>query len=595
MSARPPDAEKVIHGIAVSAGVCRGRLFVLGRTQIEVQKRTIAAGEVPAETHRLEQALLETRKRILEVQQRIRQATGTEHADIFDAHLLVLDDPVVLGEVIRRIETDLLGAEYAYDDTTRRYATSLAQVGDPYLRERVADLEDVSSRVLQVLLGHDGTSPLQSIQEPCIVVAHDLKPSQTVHLDRHMVLGFATDVGSRTSHTAILARSLQIPALVGLGDLSQTVESGTEALLDGYSGLLVLNPGEETLYRYGQFQERRRTLDVRVRQTMREPATTRDGHQIQLSANIEEPGDVKAVLDNGAEGVGLFRTEYIFIDRETFPSEEEQYQSYRQVAEALNPAPVLIRTLDLGGDKFRSQLQMPTEMNPSLGWRAIRFCLHEKDVFRTQIRAILRSSAHGNVKMMYPMISGLQELEQATALVEECRSALRREGLPFNEQMPIGAMIETPSAAMVADLLARRLNFFSIGTNDLIQYALAVDRTNEKIAHLYEPTHPAIIRLIDRVVKAAHEQGIWVGVCGEMAGDPILVPLLLGLGVDELSAAPAVVPQIKYLIQRIDFSTAGDLAAFALGSESAGDILERCLQSLGDAVPGLLDQSLGSA
>jgi len=495
-----------------------------------------------------------------------------------------------MDEVTRQIETERVNAEYAYHSVVERYATTLSKFEDAYLRERVADIHDVSSRVLNNLLGHTESEELRHLREPCIVVAHDLAPSQTAHLDRAKVLGFATDVGSRTSHTAILARSLQIPAVVGLETITEMVESGSDALLDGYSGLVILHPCEETLYRYGQLAAKRESVLIQIRKAIEQPAETADGHRIVVSGNIEEPGDIEAVRKNGAEGVGLFRTEYIFIDRDTFPTEEEQYESYRRVTEALNPAPVIIRTLDLGGDKFRSHMHAPTEMNPFLGWRAIRLCLHEKDVFRAQLRAILRASAHGNVKMMYPMISGLAELQQANELVEECKAQLRSEGKAFNENMDVGAMIETPSAAMIAESLARRLKFLSIGTNDLIQYSLAVDRTNEKIAHLYEPTHPGILRLIKTTIEAAHKHGIWVGVCGEMAGDTVLVPLLLGLGVDELSAAPPVVPQLKYLIRRVKLSNARKLAEFALSSESGGDVLERCLEFMNEIAPGLLEQ-----
>lgn len=590
MSAATGKEEKVFHGIAVSAGVVRAKIHILGRTQIRVERRDIAADEIAGEIRRLKQALLNTRQQIQEVQSRLTESLRAEHAAIFDAHLLVLEDPVILDEVTRQIETMKVNAEHAYKTVVDRYANSLAKLEDAYLRERVADIRDVAGRVLNELLGRADGDELRNLKEPCIVVAHDLAPSQTAHMDRSKVLGFVTDVGSRTSHTAILARSLQIPAVVGLATITEMVENGVEALLDGFSGWVIVQPEEETLYRYGELAVKRESILIQVRKAITEPAETIDGHRVIVSGNIEEPGDIKSVTANGAEGVGLFRTEYLFIDRDSFPSEQEQYESYRRVAEALNPDPVIIRTLDLGGDKFRSHMHAPTEMNPFLGWRAIRFCLHEKDVFRAQLRAILRASAHGNVKMMYPMISGLDELRQASDLFDECKAQLAEEGKAFNDEMDIGAMIETPSAAMISESLARRLKFLSVGTNDLIQYSLAVDRTNEKIAHLYEPTHPGILRLIKIAVEAAHRHGIWVGVCGEMAGDTVLVPLLLGLGVDELSAAPPVVPQIKYLIRRLKLSELTELAEFALASESGGDVLERCLQIINDAAPGLLEQ-----
>src|SRR5437588_10977606 len=360
--------------------------------------------------------------------------------------------------------------------------------------------------------------------------------------------------------------------------------------MDGFNGAIMLNPTDQTLFKYGQLIRKNVTLNDTMRDIQNKPAITLDGHRVLLSANIEQAGDTAAVKENGAEGVGLFRTEYLFINCDHLPSEEEQLQAYRQVAEALKPLPVVIRTLDLGGDKFLSHLQVPTEMNPFLGWRAIRFCLQERDIFRQQLRAILRASAEGNVKMMYPMISGVDELKQANALVEEYKTELRKENIPFDEALQIGAMIETPSAAIVADLLAKRLKFFSIGTNDLIQYSLAVDRMNEKIAHLYEPTHPAIVRLIKSTVQAAHEQQIPVTVCGEMAGDPVLAPLLLGLGVDELSASPPLVPAVKFLIRRLKLTEAQELAQFALNSDSPAEILAKCQELARRIAPGLFGE-----
>jgi phosphotransferase system enzyme I (PtsI) len=439
------------------------------------------------------------------------------------------------------------------------------------------------------LLGVDEESDLRRLKEPCIIISHDLTPSNTAQLDKRKVLGFATDVGSRTSHTAIMARSLRIPAIVGLKDASEELQSGQYALLDGLNGVIIINPTDQTLYEYGQIILKQATLQQTLRDILTEPAVTLDGHHVLLSANIEQAADAEQVKANGAEGVGLFRTEYLFLNRDRLPGEEQQYQAYREAVIALKPLPVVIRTLDLGGDKFLAHMQMPTELNPFLGWRAIRISLQERDIFRAQLRAILRASAEGNLKMMYPMISGLEELNQANALVEEYKSELRREGIAFDENLEIGAMIETPSAAVVADSLAKRVRFFSIGTNDLIQYSLAVDRMNEKIAHLYEPTHPAIVRLIKMIVDAAHHHDVRVSVCGEMAGDPALVPLLLGLGVDELSAAPPLVPQIKFIIRRLKLSEAKELAAFALTCESAADILARCQELARQVALSLFD------
>jgi phosphotransferase system enzyme I (PtsI) len=386
-----------------------------------------------------------------------------------------------------------------------------------------------------------------------------------------------------------MARSLRIPAVVGLKDVSARLEGGQYALLDGFNGVIVINPTDETLFQYGQLIHKQVTLQEKLRDIVLKPAVTMDGHRVFLTANIEQASDAEQVRANGAEGVGLFRTEYLFINREYPPGEEQQYQSYRAAASALKPMPVVIRTLDLGGDKFLAHMQMPAEMNPFLGWRAIRFCLQERDIFRGQLRAILRASAEGNVKMMYPMISGLDELNQANALVEEYKAELRQEKVPFDENLEIGAMIETPSAAIVADALAKRLKFFSIGTNDLIQYSLAVDRLNEKIAHLYEPTHPAILRLIRTTIQAAQAQKIKVSVCGEMASDPVLAPLLIGLGVDELSVAPALVPPVKFLIRRLKVTEAKALAEFALQCESAAEILARCQELAHQIAPSLFE------
>jgi phosphotransferase system enzyme I (PtsI) len=430
---------------------------------------------------------------------------------------------------------------------------------------------------------------LQKLKEPCIIISYDLKPSTTAQLDRKVVLGFATDIGGKTSHTAIMARSLRIPAVVGLKHASQEIQTGQYALLDGFNGILIINPTDQTLFEYGQIIRKQVSLQEKLRDLQDKPAVTLDGHRIILAANLAQPKDTEDVLANGAEGVGLFRTEYLFINRPTLPSEEEQFQAYRQVATALKPNPVIIRTLDLGGDKFVSHLQLPLEMNPFLGWRAIRFCLQETVIFRAQLRAILRASVEGNVKMMYPMVSRVEELNQANALVEECKAELRKEGVPFDERLEIGAMIEIPSAVLVADALARRVQFLSLGTNDLIQYTLAVDRMNERVAHLYEPTHPAILRLIKATVDAAHKQNIWVGVCGEMAGDPILTPLLLGLGVDELSATPALVAPVKFLIRRLKMNEARALAEFALNCELSAEILARAQSLARDIAPSLFE------
>jgi phosphoenolpyruvate-protein phosphotransferase (PTS system enzyme I) len=586
----PQDkGEKSFRGIPVSTGVCRGKILVLGRARPTISERHVADGDLAEEVNRLEKALVQTRHQILEVQRKVSEGMGAQEGGIFEAHLLVLEDRTLLDEVVRVIQQEKVNAEHAFHQVAERYAAMLAAIEDEYLRERATDMRDVTMRVLNNLLGVEEDVDLRHLKEPCIIISHDLTPSNTAQLDKRNVLGFATDVGSKTSHTAIMARSLRIPAVVGLKDASAQLENGQQVLLDGLNGVLIVNPTDQTLFEYGQLILRQATLQQRLNDLLHEPAITLDGHRVLVNANIEQAADTEQVKANGAEGVGLFRTEYLFLNRERLPGEEQQYQSYREAAVALKPLPVVIRTLDLGGDKFLAHMQMPTELNPFLGWRAIRISLQERDIFRAQLRAILRASAEGNVRMMYPMISGLDELKQANALLEEYKDELRREKVPFDEKLEVGAMIETPSAAMVADSLAKRVRFFSIGTNDLIQYSLAVDRMNEKIAHLYEPTHPAIVRLIKITVEAAHKQQVRVTVCGEMAGDPVLAPLLLGLGVDELSAAPSLVPSLKFLIRRLKFSEARELADFALDCESASEILARCQELAHQIAPGLFD------
>ena len=581
--------EKVYRGIAVSAGVCRGKVIVLHRARHAIVRRELDPDSVVPEVKRFEHALVRTRQQITEIQRRVAETMSSSEADIFDAHLLMLEDRVLIEEVIKIIREQKANADYAFHTASDRYIAVLEAVEDEYLRERAADLRDLTSRVLDNLLNAKQQLDLRHLTEPCILVGHDLSPSTTAQLDRNFVLGFATDVGGPTSHTAILARSLDIPAVVGVQNISEELETGDYALLDGYNGTVIVNPTDQTLFEYGQLAKIKATLGEKLREIQRQPAVTLDGKSIHLSANIEDQHDVAAVLAHGAEGVGLFRTEFLFINRESLPTEEEQLKVYREVAAALKPQPVIIRTLDLGGDKFSSHLQIAKEMNPFLGWRAIRFCLAQPDVFRAQLRAILRASAEGNVKMMYPMISGLDELSQANAHVEKCKAELRAENIPFDENLEIGAMIEIPSAALVADALAKKVKFFSIGSNDLIQYTLAADRTNEKVAHLYEPTHPAIIRLIKMTVDAAHANGNWVGVCGEIAGDPVLAPLLLGLGVDELSTAPSAIDTVKYIIRRVKNEEARKLAEFALQCESPAEIYARCQELARQTAPSLFE------
>ena len=581
--------EKVFQGIGVSAGVCRGKVIVLRRTRRAILKRELPDDSITPEIKRFEHVLVRTRQQITEVQRRVAQTMSTSEADIFDAHLLMLEDRVLIEEVFKIIREQKANAEYAFHTASDRYIAVLEAVEDEYLRERAADLRDLTNRVLDNLMDVKDAYTLRHLSEPCILVGHDLSPSMTATLDKKYVLGFATDIGGKTSHTAILARSLDIPAAVGLQNASEELETGDYVLLDGYNGTVVVNPTDQTLFEYGQLVKIKASLDEKLREIQFQPAVTLDGKTIHLSANIEDQHDVAAVTRHGAEGVGLFRTEFLYINRDSLPTEEEQYEVYRSVAAALKPNPVIIRTLDIGGDKFASQLQLAHELNPFLGWRAIRFCLAQPQLFCAQLRAILRAGVEGNIKMMYPMISGLDELNQANQLVEQCKAELRAQNIPFAENLDIGVMIEIPSAALIADALAKKVKFFSIGSNDLIQYTLAADRTNERVSHLYEPTHPAILKLIKMTVDAAHANGIWCGVCGEIAGDPVLTALLIGLGVDELSTAPAVLDEVKYVIRRVKLEEAKVLAEFALRCDSPSQILMRCAELALQTAPSLFE------
>src|SRR5881409_3336094 len=566
------------EGAGVSPGIAHGKIHVVRDELDEVVRYRIAPSQIADEIGRFEAALIQTRMQILEMQQRIAESIGAKDAAIFDAHLLVVEDRTLIDEVLRKLETDLCNVEWIFQEVATRYAETLTKIDDPYLRERALDIQDVTKRVIHNLQGKAPKTFL-ALTDPHILVAHNLTPSDTASMNRANVLGIATDLGSRTSHAAILARSLNIPAVVGLHDITAKLETGQHVLVDGSDGLLIVNPAPETIAHYAELESRRARVVSQLKQLRTTRSTTRDGRHIVLSANIELPEDVEAVAANGAEGIGLYRTEFLYLNRTTLPTEDEQYETYRKVAERVRPNPLIIRTFDLGGDKLApGTVDIADELNPFLGWRAIRFCLENMDIFKTQLRAILRASAVGNIKIMFPMISGLDELRRAIAVFEECKKELRSSKIEMAEKVEVGAMIEIPSAAISASVLAPEVDFFSIGTNDLIQYALAVDRVNEKIAHLYQPTHPAVLRLLKMVADAAHANDIWVGVCGEMAGDIALIPLLLGLGVDELSAGAMLVPRVKRAVQSLAISECRELVEEALKLQTPSEILARCLE-----------------
>lgn len=582
----PLHHEQIFRGAPVHGGIVRGRVHFHGFKDDEVPSRPIQESDIPLEIARLEEALIKTRHQLLDIQRQFSEAAGTDDATIFEAHLLVLEDRTLIEEVIKHLHSDKENVEAVFDKVSRRYSQALAAIDDPYLRERSADIADVTQRILRNLAGtaHDD---LAHLPDSCILIANHLTPSEAAQLHHQRNLGIAIVTGSVTSHTAILLRAKGIPSIIALHGESSDLEEGAAALLDGYNGLLIVNPSPATLLHYTELESRKHTVEVQLDALRDEPAETLDGRRLTLSANLESVEEIPNILAHGGEGVGLFRTEYIFLNRRSLPSEEEQFAAYSKVAESLAPAPVVIRTVDLGRDKLPTEFGGGAEANPFLGWCSIRYCLENPDTFRTQLRAILRANTRGNIKLMFPMISNLDEVRQARMILEEAKSELSDHGVAFNPQMEVGVMIEIPSAALTAELIAPEVDFFSIGTNDLTQYALAVDRTNERIAHLYQPTHPAVVRLLRHVVDAGHANGIWIGLCGEMASDFSMTPLLVGLGLDELSANANSVPFVKRVIRSMKFTDAQALAERALALSNAEEIYSLSRDFAKQAAPDL--------
>jgi len=562
-----------LKGIAAASGISIAPAYIIGKEEFLIPKETIRPEDIPLQIQQFEEALIKTRREIIELQKRISHEMGQEEAQIFDAHLLVLEDRMLIEEVISRLKKEQLNVAFIFQGVLKKYVDVFSRIEDEYLKERIADINDVGKRILRHLLGKT-RSGLSELKERVIVIAHDLSPSDTAAMHKQNVCGFVTAIGGKTSHTAIMAKSLEIPAVVGLEEATIKIRAGDMLIVDGSMGVVIVDPDEETLDEYRLAKVTLKGVAERFLTAKDLPAVTLDAKVVEINGNIEFPDEVPAVKLHGGEGIGLYRTEFFYMNRKDLPTEEEHFQAYKYVAEEMKPHPVIIRTLDLGGDKFLSQFEIPHEMKPFLGWRAIRFCLARPDIFKLQLRAILRASVHGKLKMMYPMISGVEELRQANVILEQAKKELASEGKPFDNDIEVGAMIEVPSAAMTADILATEADFFSIGTNDLIQYSLAVDRTNEKVAYLYEPCHPAVLRLIQKIIEAAHYAKIGVGMCGEMAGEPGLALVLLGLGLDEFSMPPQMIPEIKYIIRSVNLKDAQDMALEAMKLSTSKEVEE---------------------
>lgn len=569
----------LLKGVPASRGIVIGKALLLtGSAADEGQKRRIEAREVEPEIARLLKAVATTREQLLDLKRKVAVEIGQKQAEIFNAHLLFLEDPTFLVEAQEAVRKERFNAEWAVHEYVERYAKMLDALGDGTMRERQGDIHDVGRRLVQNLRG--GTlAPLAASAEKRILVARDLTPSETAQLDLDKVLGFATDQGGPTSHTAIIARTLDLPAVVGLEQATLHVADGALVVLDGQGGVLVADPDKETLAHYRARQKEQAAKEKELKRILRLPAVTKDGRKLRLSGNIDLPEEAKGTSAKGAEGVGLFRTEFLFLNRNNLPTEEEQFEAYRLALKHAAPHSVTIRTLDLGGDKFVAHLGLAGEMNPFLGLRAIRLCLAHPYVFKVQLRAILRASHYGPVRIMFPLISSLEELRQAKQILEETRRDLARRNIPYDPEMEVGAMIEVPSAALTADILAREVDFFSIGTNDLIQYTMAADRGNERIAYLYDPLHPAILRTLRMVVQAAQQAKVRLSLCGEMGGDPLFAVVLLGLGLRELSMSAGSLPLVKKVLRSVSHREAQALVTQALKLPTAAEIRDLLAQS----------------
>lgn len=560
-----------LQGIAASNGIAIAKAYRLVEPNLSFEKKTIE--DTNSEVIRFQAAIEKSKVELEAIRDRAQVELGADKAAIFEAHLLVLTDPELNGPIEDKIKSEKVNAETALKETADMFVTMFEQMDNEYMKERAADIRDVTKRVLSHLLGVQLSNP-SMIAEEVIIIAEDLTPSDTAQLNRQYVLGFTTDIGGRTSHSAIMARSMEIPAVVGTKIATEEINNGDLVVVDGLKGEVHINPTPELVEEYRQIHQQFEAQKAEWAKLVNEKTVSADDHHVELAANIGTPNDLKGVIENGGEGVGLYRTEFLYMGRDQLPTEEEQFDSYKAVLEGMNGKPVVVRTLDIGGDKELPYLQLPKELNPFLGFRAIRLCLEEQDIFRTQLRALLRASSYGNLKIMFPMIATLDEFREAKAILEEEKQKLIAEDQKVADSIELGIMVEIPSTAVLADQFAKEVDFFSIGTNDLIQYTMAADRMNQRVSYLYQPYSPSILRLVKMVIDAAHAEGKWAGMCGEMAGDETAIPLLLGLGLDEFSMSATSILKARSQIKKLTKSEMESLANKVLNMQTTDQVIE---------------------
>ncbi|BCR05478.1 phosphoenolpyruvate-protein phosphotransferase [Desulfuromonas versatilis] len=578
--------DTFLIGIGASPGISIGETHSVNRERVRAVERPIAAEEIPFEVNAFLEAVQQSKMQLEEVKAAVSDRQLAEHLYIIDTHLLILEDQMLIDSTLELIRNEQINAQGALKRTLRRFREVFERIEDEYLRERGSDIDSIGERLLRNLLG-EGQQAIAGLDRKVVVVAHDLSPADTMQMEKEQIIGFVTDVGGRTSHTAILARSMGIPAVIGLENITALVKEPTPVIIDGSHGTVILNPSDETFREYLKKKQNYDYLEKELLSYRELASETRDGHHVALRGNVELPDEIPLVLAQGAEGIGLFRSEFLFLNRRIPPGEQEQFEVYKDILEKMAPNPVTIRTLDVGGDKFVPEINLADEANPAMGLRAIRFSLKERRLFHIQLRAILRASAFGPARIMFPMISGVAELRACRECLEKARAELAAEGVAFAAELPVGIMIETPSAALVADMLAQEADFFSIGTNDLIQYCLAVDRGNEHVAYLYEPMHPGILRALRMICQAARDKGIPVAMCGEMAGDPLYLLVLLGLGIDELSMNAPGIPRVKRVLRQVTREDGEQLLARLSSLPTAQDVSRLLEEEMGKRFPEL--------